>query len=117
MKTFKLGSLFQSRVVAVAPDSEQFVDGRRGQNVAMRSFKAAALESATEIVSRDQACGVLLKSGFVFDPDSILKTMWDVICKISSPRFTFAKRNAVCKLYSDTCHPLHCNYYALQHIF
>jgi len=81
MKTPKLGDLFQSRVVAVAPSTEKYHDGRKSQSSAMQSFKAAALESATEIVSRDQACGILLKNGFVLDPDSSLKTLWDVLCK------------------------------------
>ena len=81
MKSPKLGELFKSRVVAVAPAVEKAHDGRKSETTAMQSFKAAALESTTEIVTRDQACGVLLKNGFVFDPDSSLRTLWDVICR------------------------------------
>ncbi len=79
MRAPRLGALFQSKVVAVAPSTDKVGDGRRSQSIAMQSFKAAALESATEIVTRDQACGILLKNGFVLDPDSSLKTLWDVL--------------------------------------
>ena len=92
MRTLKIGELFQSRVVAVAPTIEKAHDGRKSQSMAMQSFKAAALESATEMVTRDQACGILFKNGFVLDPDSSLKTLWDVLCTCFN--FTSVSRKA-----------------------
>lgn len=75
--------LLRSRLVSVAPTSADKRDAEQAASHAR--YRTAAQQSVKEFHARDEACGLMMTSGFVIDPDSILKTIWDILRE--QPRF------------------------------